>query len=235
MALERIAAGTGAILYEPSRLDHPTPADFDPAALGAAGRITGTATGRGSAWFVAPRSGAATVLRHYRRGGLIARLVADRYLWRGEEATRAFRELRLLATLEALGLPAARPVAARYRRSGLLYRADLITLAIPGARSLADRLADPAVPWARIGATLRAFHDAGACHADLNARNVLIDAEGGVHLIDFDRGTLAAPGRWRERNLERLQRSLVKIGGRRPEGWTALLDGYRTPRSTPRR
>jgi 3-deoxy-D-manno-octulosonic acid kinase len=235
MALERIAAGTGAILYEPSRLDHPTPADFDPQALAAAGRITGTAMGRGSAWFVAPRGGTATVLRHYRRGGLVARLVADRYLWRGEEATRAFRELRLLAALEALGLPAARPVAARYQRAGLLYRADLITLAIPGARALADRLGDPALPWARIGATLRAFHDAGACHADLNARNVLLDAGDAVHLIDFDRGSLGAPGGWREQNLERLARSLVKIGGRLPEGWAALVEGYRVPRSAPRR
>jgi 3-deoxy-D-manno-octulosonic acid kinase len=244
MRLERIATETGAILYDPSRLGHPTPADFDPRALAAAGRITGSATGRGSAWFVAaPRAGAAaTVLRHYRRGGLVARLVADRYLWRGADATRSFRELRLLAAIEQLGLPAARGVAARYLRSGATYRADLITLAIPGAQTLAARLGAglaPA-PWRRIGATLRAFHDAGVRHADLNAHNVLLDADDGVHLIDFDRGALAAPGAWRARNLERLARSLSKLGGLGPApaaspDWAALLEGYRTPRSAPPR
>jgi len=241
MRLERIATETGAILYDPSRLDHPTPADFDPAALAAAGRVTGTATGRGSAWFVAGRPGAAAaVLRHYRRGGWIARLVADRYLWHGEEATRAFRELRLLAALEALGLPAARPVAARYLRAGVGYRADLLTLEIPGARPLAARLGDGLSPalWRRIGATIRDFHEAGVRHADLNARNVLLDANEAVHLIDFDRGALAPAGPWRERNLERLRHSLLKLGGGAaadPPGWAELLAGYRAPRSDPPR
>lgn len=244
MRLERIATETGAILYDPARLDHPAATDFDPVALAAAGRVTGTATGRGSAWFVAaPRPGAAaTVLRHYRRGGFVARLVADRYLWRGEEATRAFRELRLLAAIEALGLPAARPVAARYARAGITYRADLVTLAIPGARPLAARLAEDlsAALWRRVGWTIRAFHDAGVRHADLNAHNVLIDADDRVHLIDFDRGALAPAGAWRERNLERLRRSLVKLAGRgsaiaEPAGWAALLEGYRAPRSAPPR
>lgn len=244
MRLERIATETGAILYDPARLDHPTPADFEPLALAAAGRVTGTATGRGSAWFVAaacPGAGA-TVLRHYRRGGWVARLVADRYLWRGEEATRAFRELRLLAAIEALGLPAARPVAARYLRAGVAYRADLLTLEIARARPLAARLAEglAAPVWARIGRMIRQFHDAGVCHADLNARNVLLDADDAVHLIDFDRGALLAPGPWRERNLERLRRSLLKLGGRgpagdEPRGWTELVAGYRTPRSAPPR
>ncbi len=240
MRLERIATETGAILYDPSRLDHPTPDDFEPAALAAAGRVTGTAAGRGRAWFVAaPAGGAATVLRHYRRGGLVARLVADRYWWRGEEATRAFRELRLLARLEELGLPAARPVAARYARASFGYRADLVTLEIPQARTLAARLAEGLGPvlWRRIGATIRAFHDAGVRHADLNAHNVLLDGAGEVHLIDFDRGTLAAPGGWRAANLERLHRSLNKLGGgAAPEaGWAALLEGYGTPRSAPLR
>lgn len=242
MRLERIATETGAILYDPSRLDHPTAADFDPQALAAAGRVVGTATGRGSAWFIAPSrpGGAATVLRHYRRGGLVARLVADRYLWRGAEATRAFRELRLLAALEALGLPAARPVAARYLRSGAAYRADLLTLAIPGARPLAARLGERLAPalWWRIGATIRAFHDAGVRHADLNAHNVLLDGDGAVYLIDFDRGAQVAPGAWRERNLGRLERSLTKLAAIRSTAgaeWAALLEGYRAPRNAPPR
>jgi 3-deoxy-D-manno-octulosonic acid kinase len=236
MRLERVPTGTGAILYDPSRIGHPAPEDFDPVALAARGRVTATAPGRGSAWFLAPATPAASaqVLRHYRRGGLVGRYVADRYLWTGADATRSFRELALLARIEALGLPAARPVAAHYRRHGLTYRADLLTVAIPGATTLADRLAghDAEVPWERIGATIRAFHDAGIRHADLNARNVLLDAQDAVHLIDFDRAAEAPPGRWCEANLARLARSLAKFAGpgtASPQ-WQALLAGYRRGR-----
>jgi 3-deoxy-D-manno-octulosonic acid kinase len=231
MRLERIPTGTGAILYDPSRADHPCPADFDPVALGAAGRITATAPGRGSAWFVAaPPAGVPLVLRHFRRGGFIARWIEDRYLWAGADATRGFRELALLARIEALGLPAARPVAARYERAGAWYRADLLTVAIEGAVPLAELLggARGAVPWERVGATIRAFHLAGIRHADLNARNVLVAGDGAVHLIDFDRGREARPGAWCAANLARLARSLAKFGGPGPESaeWRALLAGY---------
>ena len=242
MQLRRIPTADGAILYDPSRIDHPTAADFDAAALARARRVAAQARGRGSAWFVAARPPAAGqwVLRHYRRGGLVARLSADRYLWRGAAATRCFRELELLAALERQGLPAARPVAALYRRSGATYRADLLTVAIPDSRPLAALLEehpDPAV-WHAIGACIRRFHDAGVCHADLNAHNVLLDAAGGVHLVDFDRGSIRAPGPWRAANLARLERSLAKLaaGGAARLGArerAALRDGYEGRRDVP--
>lgn len=250
-------SGAGAILYDPSRIDQPTASDFDAVHLERTGRlVAATAGGRGSAWFVAARGARAAageqwVLRHSRRGGLVAKLVDDAYLWPGEDAVRTFRELRLLAELSDLGLPVPAPVAARYVRSGLVYRADLITVAIPGVRPLsafvmpgaeaapppgatqqADRAAGagalPPAAWRGVGACLRRFHDHGVFHADLNAHNVLLDGAQGVWLVDFDRGERRGAGAWREANLARLRRSLAKIaGGTAPErGWAALLDGY---------
>jgi len=236
MALRRIPTESGAILYEPSRIDHPQGGDFEPAALAAAGRIRGEAGGRGSAWYLEARGGAPYwVLRHFRRGGLVARLSRDWYAWCGAETTRSFRELRLLAEIESLGLPAVRGIAARYVRAGLGYRADLLTVGLPGAATFASLLpgAPPLDLWERIGATLRAFHDAGICHADLNAHNVLIVAGREVHLVDFDRGERRPPGAWSRGNLARLRRSIEKVSGRpvaRP-GWEALLAGYGAPRS----
>ena len=244
MRLERVPVEAGAILYVPARLDHPSDADFDPERLRAEGRIVGTAQGRGSVWFLSAPGDTVPrfVLRHYRRGGLIARMVTDRYLWRGEAATRAFREFHLLSRLEELGLPAVRAVAARYRRSGPVYRADLLTVAVPGACSLASRLAAglAAADWQRVGATIRAFHDAGVRHADLNAHNVLFDGRGDVHLVDFDRGAIVPPGAWREANLARLKRSLVKLGAfgageHAAPVWFELRAGYDAPRSAPPR
>ena len=243
MPLVRIPTDSGAILYDPSRIDHPRAEDFDAALLERAGRIDGSARGRGSVWFLSARGGEGRwVLRHYRRGGFVARVIRDSYLWRGATATRAFRELKLLADLERLGLPAVRPVAARSVRCGFAYRADLLTVAVPDARTLAQLLAVgvPLELWTRIGATVREFHEAGIWHADLNAHNVLVDARESVSLVDFDRGERRAPGAWREANLARLRRSLEKLAPRAPSQfgareWHALRAGYDAPRSAPPR
>ena len=57
---------------------------------------------------------------------------------------------------------------------------------------------------------------AGLDHADLNAHNILFDSNGRGWLIDFDRGVLRIPAtHWRERNLKRLLRSLLKLRGER--------------------
>jgi len=58
---------------------------------------------------------------------------------------------------------------------------------------------------------------------------VLVDAAGRIHLIDFDRGSVRAPGEWRAANLARLRRSLRKISAGSaptPDDWSALLAGY---------
>lgn len=177
------------------------------------------------------------VLRHYHRGGLIAKLSADRYLWQGAARTRSFAEFRLLGRLRALGLPVPVPVASRYCRQGLQYSADLITVRIADARTLAECLAhgdlDVALAEA-VGALVARFHRAGVWHADLNAHNVLLAPEG-LYLIDFDRGELRTPAaRWREANLQRLRRSLLKedAGESEPAAfeatlWQPLLRGYR--------
>lgn len=192
------------------------------------------AGGRGGVAMIATPAGEC-VLRHYRRGGQVARLLADRYLWRGREHTRSFREFRLLAQIAAMGLPGPVPVAARVRRRGLFYTADLITRRIAGARTLVECLALgqlDAELAAATGALVARFHRAGVWHADLNAHNVLV-APAGLYLIDFDRGRLRAPAEgWRRANLQRLRRSLLKVGAGPDLGafetglWAPLLAQY---------
>ncbi|TLY52981.1 MAG: 3-deoxy-D-manno-octulosonic acid kinase, partial [Gammaproteobacteria bacterium] len=172
------------------------------------------AGGRGGVAVVQSPHGA-WVLRHYRRGGMVARVMGDRYLWSGAERTRGFAELRLLAELNRRGLDVPRPVAARYQRHGAHYRADLITQFIDGAQTLAQRLRSGDVDARaaqRVGSAVARVHNEGAYHADLNAHNVLLDAQR-VWLLDFDRGELRTPQRaWQLDNLARMRRSLVKLG-----------------------
>lgn len=193
-----------------------TPDDFSPAIWHAHGLVTGEAPGRGSSLFVAPCPDSNTewALRPYRRGGLIARLSEDRYLWAGAERTRAFREMRLTAELFSRGLPVPRPVAACVTRHGLTYEAALITRRIAGARALATLLKNDDATHElleQVGQMIRRFHDAGLDHVDLNARNILVDADKAPWLIDLDRCQLRAPGKWRRANLARLNRSLEKF------------------------
>ncbi|WP_163577094.1 3-deoxy-D-manno-octulosonic acid kinase [Halomonas faecis] len=202
------------------------PALLDPDAWRQHGLVVGEAPGRGASLFL-DAGEEQWVLRPYRRGGMIARLSERRYVWAGLERTRAFREFRLTADLYAQGLPVPRPVAAGVTRYGLTYEAALITVRIPGARTLADLLiADEADDdlLQRVGATIRRFHDAGLDHVDLNARNLLVDQENKVWMIDLDRCRLQPPGSWQQANLERLHRSLVKF--RNTHAMHAIDQGY---------
>jgi len=67
------------------------------------------------------------VLRHYHRGGKLAGLSKDRYVWHGFDASRPWREWRLLANLFQAGLPVPRPLAARLIRRGAISGATART------------------------------------------------------------------------------------------------------------
>jgi 3-deoxy-D-manno-octulosonic acid kinase len=240
----RIATAQGAFLADPARtgelLDSAGESHFDPDYWRARDAHVPADRGRGAAWFVGPVR-QPWVLRHYRRGGAVARISNDRYVWAGEARVRSFAEYRLLALLHRRGLPVPAPVGARYRRSGLAYRCDLITQRIEAAQPMSDLLLAGALSdthWQAIGAAVAALHGAGADHPDLNAHNVLIGPDGAIRVIDFDRGRLRKPGAWASRNLDRLHRSLAKITAesalRRvlPQQWAMLKAGYesRAPR-----
>ncbi|WP_066456333.1 3-deoxy-D-manno-octulosonic acid kinase [Castellaniella caeni] len=182
--------------------------------------------GRQAAWFVDGAHGAA-VLRHYRRGGLRARLGRASYLWLGEARVRSFAEVRVLAHLRQAGVRVPEPLAAAYWRQGLFYRAAILIARIPQARTLAHRLA-AADPQA-VARAIFAMHEAGVWHADLNAFNILFDAQDRVWLIDFDRARLGVvSSEQRRKNRLRLRRSLVKVvGARAVPWWDALDSSYR--------
>jgi 3-deoxy-D-manno-octulosonic acid kinase len=239
----RDAAGEGAILFDAKRLRQAEPGWFDPAWWGAQSEPVGRG-GRGAAWFVnqavdkpevdkpavdkraadggnVPAKVAGfgpAVLRHYLRGGVVAKFSRDRHLWRGPGRIRSFDEFRLLRALARLGLPVPSPIAAIYRRAGWGYRASILLDRLPGVRSLADLAAgedDPTL-WQRAGELIALFHRAGVDHVDLNAQNILFGREGEGWIIDLDRSQVRIPETaWREANLRRLERSLLKLRGTR--------------------
>ncbi|MCW8808786.1 MAG: 3-deoxy-D-manno-octulosonic acid kinase [Rhodanobacter sp.] len=204
----------GAILFDATLLPQVDHDWFEPASWRERGALRLIAGGRGGVAIIATEVGEC-ILRHYHRGGMVAALMGDRYLWIGADRSRPFTEFRLLGEIARRGLPGPSAVAARYARRGLFYRADLITRRIAEAQTLAECLAQgrlDAELAEEVGALVGRFHRAGIWHADLNAHNVLV-AGSGLYLIDFDRGRLRAPAiAWQRANLRRLRRSLIKLG-----------------------
>jgi len=238
--VKRGALAGGAMLYDASRVSNLSAEWFTPKYWQALGALEGSAAGRGAAYYLGPE-GKRYVLRHYRRGGLVGRISADRYAWTGEDSTRPFAEWQMIYSLHRAGLPVPAPIAARYRRTGPIYSGDIITERLATVGSLSECLRTGALSiltWISIGRCIRRFHDLGVCHADLNAHNILL-SEDDVYLIDFDRARLRGAGLWRDANLVRLRRSLEKVTwGLPPErfgeaDWHGLLDGYRQSSGSP--
>lgn len=207
---------------------------FQPEWLRQAGLLRGSSTGRNAAFFL-HHAGQDMVLRHFWRGGLVGRVNPDLYLRRPVAQSRAMQEFLLLDWMRGQGLPVPRPVAARYSPAGPFYRADLITLRLPGTRTLAERLKHGALPradWAAMGRVIGDMHRLGVDHTDLNCRNILIDDQDRIWLIDFDKCARRAPGPWAQANLDRLHRSLTKEKTKVADlawaeaDWQALLQGH---------
>ena len=176
------------------------------------------------------------VLKHYYRGGLVAKILKDQYFGFDVEKTRAFKEWCLLKTMKKLNLPVPNAIAAHVKQGLAFYRADLITQKIENSKTLADVLIEKvidATQWKKIGVCIKRFHDNNIYHADLNARNILLTDIGDVYLIDFDNSSFRLDSKsWKMSNLSRLKRSLLKFKGVEKKfnfdeaDWVDFLHGY---------
>ena len=226
----------GAILYDKAIINQISAECFTPQGWPHSEVLTGPlrSAGRGNTAFVGniPRQ---FVLRHYMRGGLVGKIIRDTYMFSGEDLTRSFLEWRILDKLAANNMNVPRPAAARFRRRGTFYTADIITVRIPGVVSLAEYITGidhGEAFWHVVGAAIWKFHEAGVYHADMNAYNVQVDKDGGIWMLDFDKGALKPPGPWQQETLSRLHRSLEKVVGLAPNicfrtaNWEQLMEGY---------
>ena len=238
MRLAEISSRDQYIAYDSEILPGLIPEVFDPKYHQAKSLLLGTQSSpRGTAW-VFESSGDTFLLRHYRRGGALSRLMRDRYLWLSRARTRPALEWRMLREMRALGLPVPAPAAWRVVRCGpFLYRADFVTVLIRGCETLHRYLRERELPeegWRHLGATLRRFHDCHVWHPDLSVGNILVEGKERFHLVDFDRARVRRGGSWKLRNLRRLRRSLAKQRELDPAlhygepSLRFLLDAYRS-------
>jgi 3-deoxy-D-manno-octulosonic acid kinase len=207
-----LQAGSTRILYDPQALDVVSPEWLRPAFWQLRDAVLAEFGGRGQALAVQTDAGPA-VLRRYLRGGFVARLVRERFVFTGYQRSRSFREFRVLARLHRMGLPVPQPLMASCERRRGTYRAALLSRLLENTISL-PQAADILEPehWQTLGKTLGRFFRAGVSHPDLNAGNLLIDGDCNWYVVDFDRARIQGqpvdPGPM----LDRLERSLDKCG-----------------------
>ncbi|MBL8747522.1 MAG: hypothetical protein JNK78_00070 [Planctomycetes bacterium] len=161
------------------------------------------------------------VVRPYRRGGALGKLLRDRYT----RPARSRRELELLDALRNEGVPVVVPVAAVARRSGAFWRLRLATELMPHALPLpAFFAAQPALrryAAEAVGIVVRLAFAAGLRHPDLHLDNVLCCARGDrvrAVLVDLDRGRMKKPVPQAaiDAMLVRMQRYVVRHRQRLP-------------------
>lgn len=232
MRTEKISNQT--IVYDPGLLSKQLIKQaFDADFWQSKNMIVGQAQGRGTTWFIQLEATQAA-LRHYRRGGLLGKLINDHYLYLGDKRVRSFQEFGLLQTLIDNKVNVPRPIAARVVRKGLAYQADLLSEKIPNASDLVDCLTKSVLDkntYQNIGSEIRKMHDAQVNHTDLNIHNILVDVEDQIWLIDFDKCFQKKGDAWKKSNLERLKRSFIKEQAKRgirwrKSDWIELMRGY---------
>ena len=202
------------IRYDSDIFEHVEDISFNSRVWAQRSAIVGFAEGRGTTFFI-QHQGQDFVLRHYQRGGLIAKISIDQYMWAGLRFSRPWREWDLLGKMLKEGLPVPVPAAIKVQRKGIFYKADIMMHRIPHSRTLMNILMVEDLAeghWIAIGSVIRRFHEKGVYHADLNANNIMLDEGGRCFLIDFDRcGIRKTNLKWQKDNLLRLKRSLNKI------------------------
>jgi 3-deoxy-D-manno-octulosonic acid kinase len=176
--------------------------------------------GRGSSYSVPAANDQRYIVRHYHRGGAVARALGDRYLRVG--ATRPERELLASEAARARGIRTPAVAAYAVYSAGIFYRADIVTVEVPRAHDLARELfEDVRTAQQRIdacaaaGSLLREIADKGLLHPDANIKNVLLhdDAHGVTGwILDLDGSRIvehASPAQ-KQRMINRFERSLAK-------------------------
>jgi 3-deoxy-D-manno-octulosonic acid kinase len=153
------------------------------------------------------------VLRHYRRGGLIGKVLSDQYIYTGIEKSRVWQEFKLLQHMKNMDLNCPTPIAAMLKKTGLYYQADIISKKISNAKDLHHILLANGLTadvWKKIGQTIAKFHNHQIYHHDLNIHNIMLDIENEVWLIDFDKCGIRQGSNWKNSNMVRLKRSFEK-------------------------
>ena len=177
------------------------------------GLIKSVMDGRGKALEL-EYGGKSYFLKHYIRGGFIAKISYDRYIFNSLASTRAVKEYNFLNTMNNKGLPVPKAAALQVITNHFTYKADLITCKIENEGTLYEFVKDNKMTralWNALSTTIEKFYQENVYHSDLNAKNIIIDKDNNFFLLDFDNSYFFYDKKLFTKSIFRLERSLKKI------------------------
>jgi hypothetical protein len=188
--------------------------------------VPGTSKGRGPVLSLPIKEmpGTRIMIRKYLRGGLVRFVNNDTFL--GNQ--RPFNELYIGAEAYARNIPTAETLAAvSIRKAGPFYKGYLITKELNSCSDLPQYLKELSKSSSadfsekkeqviiKTAETVRTMHDKGFLHADLNMKNILVNAltPENIYIIDWDKSVLknSLTDAERSLNLIRFCRSMEKL------------------------
>ena len=156
-------------------------------------------------------------VKQYAHGGLLRHVTGGSFLCVGP--SRSFREFSMLERVRELGLNAPKPMLF-VNKGSFFYRTWLFMEEIPNSRNLAevsrsDKGEDADVlheSMTKLGDQVLALISHKIFHVDLHPGNVLVDAQGKVCIVDYDKAHefKGSAERLRELYLRRWRRAVIK-------------------------
>jgi 3-deoxy-D-manno-octulosonic acid kinase len=170
-------------------------------------------SGRGLIRFIDLPNMGCIAIKQYRRGGLISKVVRERYL--SQAKLRPEQELEILVEAQKLGVNVPRPLGF-VTEGGLFYKAWLLTQEIPKHRTLTE-IAEtkPYLVNELIGKLVTQVSrliSARIHHVDLHPGNTVVSGDNEVYILDFDKAKKVScePKELRDRYLVRWRRAVIK-------------------------
>lgn len=177
----------------------------------------GVLTGRGYTGVQTIEGLGRVFVKQYAHGGLLRHITGGQFLCLGP--TRSFLEYSMLERVRALGVSAPRPMLF-VNKGSFLYRSWLIMEEIVDSRNLAEvsassRADDADVlqdAMAKLGEQVLKLITNKILHVDLHPGNVLVNGQGDVYLVDFDKARefSGSADKLRDLYLRRWRRAVIK-------------------------
>jgi 3-deoxy-D-manno-octulosonic acid kinase len=173
------------------------------------------------------------VLKEYRRGGRIGRILSNQYFYLSAKNIRPIKEWKIINQLFLSGLPIPKPIGLLVSTAPFIYSASLITEYLKDTVTLLDKIMIGGnlneYYWKSIGITIKKFHDYGVSHSDLNLRNLLINNKNEIFMIDFDKAFITTKKTYFHSNLKRFKRSIfkhIRLEREAEMAYQLVLEGY---------
>lgn len=176
------------------------------------------AGGRGKVYRFPLPDGGEGIVRTYARGGLVRHFIKKTYVM----DNRPLRELDVWCHAQDQKVSVPLPLGVLWVKRGPFYSGAIATrymdsMHLQDCLNASTDTGERLDLLRRVGQAIRTMHNANINHADLQIRNILIDKNKKVYIIDFDNATLKQGKESffndpQSDNLDRLQRSFVKNG-----------------------